>query len=80
MADPRVGGFVVVIDAGPPFFRKPTWAYGPFPTVTDAESWVARAAERWQAAVGGWDHRVVPHGSQGAIRVEDPDGPARRLG
>ena len=69
--------YVVVIDAGPQFFRKPTWAYGPFPTVAEAEAWVASAAPRWAATLGGWDSRVVPLGTHGAIRVEDPAAPER---
>ena len=79
MNDPP-GGYVVVIDAGPQFFRKPSWAYGPFPTVAEAQAWVPTAAGRWDATLGGWDWRVVRMGTEGAIRVEAPDAPERKLG
>ena len=71
-APPGPDDMVVVIDAGPSFFRKPTWAYGPFASAADAEAWVAGSARRWQSALGGWEHRVVRRGTHGALRVVDP--------
>ena len=63
---------VVIVDAGPLFYRRPMWAYGPFPNAAVAERWVAESTSRWAAVSGGWDHRVVPAGAQGALRIQAP--------